>query len=216
MGTRVAPIALDQTDKEASMISNKMTVIALSAVGLAAFGCSHDRETMTPASRSMSAPEQRDRAADGERALSDAQIAGIMEAANTAEIQQGSIAQRMAQRQEVRDFATMMVMDHSKALDEGQRLSTNAGFGTAESELQTELRAENQETVSELNDAKPSDFDEEYMESQVKAHEKVLELLDDKLIPNAVNPELRSALIAKRSVVAAHLERARNIKSMVE
>jgi putative membrane protein len=198
------------------MMSSKVTVIAITAAGLAALSCSHDRDTMTPASRTMSAPEERDKSGDEERALSDAQIAGIMEAANTAEIQQGSIAQRMAQRQEVRDFATMMVADHSKALEEGQRLSTKAGFGTAGSELSSELRAENQETVSELNDAKPSDFDEEYMKSQVKAHEKVLELLDDKLIPNALNPELRASLIAKRATVAAHLERARNLKSVVE
>jgi putative membrane protein len=197
------------------MISSKVTLIAISAAGVAALSCSHDRETMTPASRSVSAPEQRE-AGRTERALSDAQIAGIMEAANTAEIQQGSIAQRMAQRQEVRDFATMMVTDHSKALEEGQRLSTKAGFGTAGSEIESELRADNQETVSELNDAKPSDFDEEYMEAQVEAHEQVLALLDEKLIPNAVNPDLRASLLAKRATVAAHLERARNIKSMVE
>jgi putative membrane protein len=197
------------------MMSSKLTVIA-SAVGFAALSCSHERETMTPASRTMSASEQRDKSTDGARALSDAQIAGILEAANTAEIQQGSIAQRMAHRQEVRDFATMMVMDHSKALEEGQRLSTNAGFGTAGSDLASELKAKNQETVSELNDAKPSDFDEEYMKSQVEAHEEVLGLLDEKLIPNAADPDLRASLIAKRATVAAHLERARNVKSMVE
>jgi putative membrane protein len=197
------------------MISNGLSVIAISAAGFAAFACSHDRETMTPASRTMSAPE-RDASEDRERALSDAQIAAIMEATNTSEIQQGSIAQRMAQRQEVRDFATMMVMEHSKALEDVQRLSTKAGFGTASSDFTSDLRAENQETVSELNDAKPSDFDEEYMAGQVKAHEQVLRLLDDKLIPNAVHPELRSSLLSTRSVVAAHLERARRLKSIVE
>jgi putative membrane protein len=196
------------------MISKGMTVIAMSVAALTTAACAPDREAMTPASRITSAAEERD--ASRGRALSDAQIAGTLEAAQTGEIQLSSIAQRMAQRQEVRDFATMMVMEHSKALEEGQRLSTQAGFGTASSDVTSDLRAGNQENVSELNDAKASDFDEEYMESQIGAHEQLLRLLDDELIPNAVNPELRSLLLATRRGVAAHLERARSIERMVE
>lgn len=191
-----------------------VTMLVLSAAAAAALGCSHDRETMTPASRTLGATEQR--SSSGERALSDAQIAGVLEAANMAEIQQGSIAQRKAQRQEVRDFATMMVTDHSKALEDLERLATKAGFGTASSEMTSDLRADNQEAVSDLDDAKPSDFDREYMDAQIQAHEHLLKVLDDQLIPNAVNPELRSSVLATRPVVAAHLERARAVKHMLE
>lgn len=193
------------------------TFITLGAVALSVVACGRDREAMTPASRTESVPQESmsPRAGD-ERALSDAQIAGILEAANTAEIQQGSVAQRLAQRQEVRDFATMMVTDHSKALDEGQRLATRAGFGTATSDVTSELRSDNQDAVNELNETSRDDFDEKYIETQIEMHEDVLELLDDKLIPNAVNPELRSSLLATRPVIAAHLERARNIKRMLD
>lgn len=188
------------------------TLVVLGAVS--AVACSHDRETMTPASRTVGTTSQP--SDSDERALSDAQIAGIMEAANTAEVQQGSIAQQNAQRQEVRDFATMMVKEHGKALEDGQRLSTKAGFGSASSDITSELRADNQGIISELNESDASDFDEEYIEHQIEVHQKVLKLLDDELIPNAVNPELRSSLLATRPVVAAHLERARSIKRMLE
>jgi putative membrane protein len=176
--------------------------------------CSHDREVMTPASR-ITTPEQS--ASDSKvPALSDAQIAGILEAVNLAEVQQGTIAQRMARRPEVRDFATMMVTDHSKSLEDGRSLATKAGFGTASSETTSELRAGNEETVAELKEATIADFDRKYIDVQIQAHEHVLELFDDELLPNAVNAELRASLFATRPVVATHLERARNIKRLLE
>jgi putative membrane protein len=196
------------------MIRQVTMMLAVSAAA-SALACSHEREVMTPASRTTSMPGQGD-SDSKERALSDAQIAGILEAANQAEIQQGTLAQRMARRPEVRDFATMMVTDHSKALEDGRHLATKAGFGTASSEQTSELRAGNQEAVSELNEATIAEFDEKYIDVQIQAHEHVLELLDDDLIPNAVNAELRASLFATRPVVATHLERARNIKRKLE
>jgi putative membrane protein len=192
------------------MIRNGSGVVLLAAISL--FACSHDRETMTPASHTASTPEP----SPDKRALSDAQITDILEAVNTAEIQQGTIAQQNARRQEVRDYATMMVTDHSKSLDEVQRLASKAGFGRAGSELSSELRSDNQETISELKQAKPEDFDEEYIESQLEAHEETLKLLDEKLIPNADNPDLRASLLATRPVVVGHLDRARSIQRMLD
>jgi hypothetical protein len=43
-----------------------------------------------------------------------------------------------------------------------------------------------------------------------------LKLLDEKLIPNAMNPDLRASLLATRPVVAGHLDRARSVQRMLD
>jgi len=56
-----------------------------------------------------------------------------------------------------------------------------------------------------------SDFDRKYAEYQVNFHQKVLDALDQRLIPWA-GPEQRSVLEAARPTVVAHLEQARALQ----
>lgn len=56
-----------------------------------------------------------------------------------------------------------------------------------------------------------SDFDRQYVNYQVRFHQKVLDALDTRLIPWA-GPEERAALEEARPKVVAHLEAARNLQ----
>jgi predicted outer membrane protein len=54
--------------------------------------------------------------------------------------------------------------------------------------------------------------DKNYIDYMVQSHQQVLDALDNRLIPFAWNPDLRSALEAMKPVVQRHLDRAREIQ----
>jgi putative membrane protein len=140
--------------------------------------------------------------------LSDAQIVQIVVLANTAEVDQAKIAQRKAKNARVKKFAAMMVSDHNKA----KQKATKLGVEPAESTLSTELTAESQSMLSALEGAAPADFDRKYIDSQVDAHKKVLSTVNERLLPAASDPKLKSLLEEIRTTVDAHLTEAEKIQ----
>jgi len=55
-------------------------------------------------------------------------------------------------------------------------------------------------------------FDKAYIDNEVGYHETVVKALDDTLIPNAQNAELKALLTKVRGVAAAHLEHAKQLQ----
>ena len=59
-------------------------------------------------------------------------------------------------------------------------------------------------------------FDKAYVDNEVGYHETGVKALDDTLIPNAQNGELKSLLTGVRRVAAAHLDHARELQKSLK
>jgi putative membrane protein len=70
-----------------------------------------------------------------------------------------------------------------------------------------EVGAGAQETLASPKTTTGSDFDRAYIDAQVKAHQEVLDALDNKLIPNAQDASLKANLQQVRPTVAQHLKK---------
>jgi putative membrane protein len=149
--------------------------------------------------------------ADAGVKLSDAEIAAVALTANAGEVEQGEIAVSAAQRESVRDFARMMVMMHSAAVDRETALFQMIMITPDDNDVSEQLESMSDATVAKLNAANASAFDMLYMSSQVAAHRMVLDLLDDVLLPNAMNAQLRAELTAMRGDVQRHLQLATDV-----
>ena len=57
-----------------------------------------------------------------------------------------------------------------------------------------------------------AEFDRAYIDHEVEYHRAVLNALDDMLIPNATNAELRETLVGVRPAFEAHLEHAQSLQ----
>jgi putative membrane protein len=145
----------------------------------------------------------------GSTALDDAQIAQITNNANTAEIEQGKLAQGRAKDSRVKQFADRMVKHHTEAKDKQAKLKLN----TAASDLSTKLERDAEKTLSDLKGASASSFDADYMAAQVTEHQDVLDTIDNKLLPNAKNDDLKAYLKDIRPTVETHLKDARELQS---
>jgi putative membrane protein len=145
--------------------------------------------------------------------LTDGQIAMVADTANTAEVEQGKLAQSKATSPRVKKFADMMVKHHGQAKTEQAKLVKELKLSLAGSAQSSALKGDGDQLMSSLRSATGGDFDKTYINGQVQEHQKVLALLDQQLIPAAQNEKVKAALQKARETVASHLEQANAIQA---
>jgi putative membrane protein len=138
------------------------------------------------------------------------EIASIVLTANEGEIEQGRAAASRATSSEVRNYAQMMVTDHTNALNAARDRFSRAGVTAVDNTTSGCLRDNGQRTLANLATYTGSAFDRAYMQSQVDAHQWLLTTLDASLIPSATG-DTRALLETQRAAVSAHLDHARRI-----
>lgn len=148
--------------------------------------------------------------------LDDGQITAITSAANTGEIEMAELAKKNATNADVKSFAAMMITHHKEAETKGKTVATKAKISPADNETATHLKSDVSTTIDTLKTQKGKDFDKAYMESQVKAHKDVLDIIDNKLIPAAQNADLKTHLTDVRKSVALHLAKAEEIQTKLD
>jgi len=137
-------------------------------------------------------------------ALTDEQIATVTSLANNSEIEQAKLARARSKDQEVLQFAGMMIAHHGEA----QRKQDALSLGAAESTLSRDMIVEGSETLKTLKAKTGAEFDRAYMQAQVQGHQKVLDAIEGKLLPNAKRADLKAYLNEIRPRVKQHLEQA--------
>ena len=143
--------------------------------------------------------------------LTDAQIAAIAVAANKVDIEAGHAARRKTKNAQVKKFANDMIRDHGSANKQAAALVKKLGVTPEESEMSRAITQGGKDNLDNLKPLKGKEFDRAYAEHEVAYHQQVLSALDEKLIPNAQNPELKSLLQSVRAVVAQHLQHASSL-----
>lgn len=149
-------------------------------------------------------------------ALSDGQIVAITSVANEGEIAMAELAKKNADSARVKSFAVTMISEHGSAEAKGKSISRNANITPVESDLSRRLKADADSTLSSLRDQKGKAFDKAYVNAQIKMHRQVLSTIDDELLPNASNPQLKRHLDDVRKHVASHLAKAEDLERKVD
>jgi putative membrane protein len=98
--------------------------------------------------------------------------------ANAAEVKLGELAQSKAQDERVKDFAAMVVKDHTMALDKMQMLMEqrlNAKVSRANVDWHTmQLTTMHQKTFDRISKLSGNDFDREFMKTMVAEHQAAI------------------------------------------
>lgn len=150
------------------------------------------------------------KAADGP---SDAQIVGIVLAADQIDIDYGKIALKKSKNKQVREFAQRMVTDHSAVQKDVMSLAAKLGVTAADSDTSTGLKSGAQGITAKLNGLKGAEFDKFYIDNEVSYHKTVTDAVDAVLIPSAQNSQLKGALQGAQPLFLKHLEHARLVQS---
>jgi putative membrane protein len=146
----------------------------------------------------------------------DAQIAAIVVAANTVDIDAGKLAESKTKNKDVRAFAERMVADHSGVNQQAVALVTKLHVTPEENDTSKSLTQGGAATRDKLKGLSGSAFDKAYVDNEVSYHETVLDALDKTLIPSASNAELKALLTKVRPAFVAHLEHAKHMQAQMK
>jgi len=147
--------------------------------------------------------------------LSENQIAMITQLANNGEIEQAKLAQNKAKSPAVKKFAAMMLKEHTDALAQQSKLYRKLNLTGAQSGDANTLKDGADKTLGSLRAADGDAFDVAYVNAQVDEHQKVLDTIDQKLLPAATDQELIDGLNKMRSTVDTHLKHAQTLQAQL-
>lgn len=187
----------------------KNAISLLLAGALFAVSCNNQPADPVETADSTNEAKQ-DQAPDASRAASDVQKNTsdfLVKAADggMAEVAAGKLGEQKASNKAVKDFAGMMVKDHTAANEEVKALATrlNITLPAAPSE-------EHQKKATDLSEKKAKDFDKDFMDMMVADHKKTIDLFKDasdddidadvKAFINNTIPKLESHLAAADSI----------------
>jgi predicted outer membrane protein len=166
--------------------------------------------TAAPSSAAQPPPDDtlRDRAP-----LTDEQIAAVTATASGALLDQAKLARQKAKDAGTRKLADQLIGEQATLEKTRTQTFEKLGLKPAPSALSDELGSEASSTLATLKKARAPDFDSVYLEAQLRNHQKLLELFDAQLIPNAKRVDLRSHLQTARAHLQSRLENINQLQA---
>jgi putative membrane protein len=125
--------------------------------------------------------------------------------ANLAEIEAGKLAATQASNADVKKFAQQMVDDHTKQLQEVQKLAQAKNV-----DLPSAPDAKHQRAMKKLQGLSGADFDREYMRMQVKDHRDAHKLAE-RTAKRAQDARLKAAAQKAAPQIQEHLKMAQQM-----
>lgn len=157
-----------------------------------------------------------DKPAAAAAAPTDPQIAMIAVTADTVDIDAGKLATSKSTNPKVKEFAEMMIRDHTSVNEQATALAKKLNVTPEESATSKSLKAGGDKMMAKLKGLNGAAFDKAYADNEVTYHEQVIAAVDKTLIPNAKNAELKSLLESVSPVLKSHLQHAKELQSSVK
>lgn len=140
--------------------------------------------------------------------LSDAEVAFIAVTANQIDIAYADIAKQKSKDPEVLKFAETMQRDHRGVIDQAVALAKKLGVNPLDNAVSKKLVADSETTKKDLLSRAGKSFDKAYIDNEVGYHKAVIQAVEDLLIPETENGELKKLLDNVLPALKAHLMHA--------
>jgi putative membrane protein len=140
--------------------------------------------------------------------LSDAEVAHTAVTANQIDIDHAKIAKEKSKDAEVLKFAETMANDHKAVIDQAVALVTKLGVTPKDNAVSKQLLADAEKASKMLRAKSGKAFDKAYIDNEVAYHKAVISAVEDLLIPESENTELKELLQSIVPALNAHLEHA--------
>jgi putative membrane protein len=150
------------------------------------------------------------------QAPNDAQIAAIVVTANQVDIDAGKLAASRTKNADVKQFAQLMVTDHTGVNKQATALVTRLHVTPQPNDTSKSLKDGGDKNLAALKPLQGAAFDTAYVDHEVAYHQAVLDALDKTLIPNASNADLKALLVKVRPAFESHLEHAKHLQASLK
>jgi len=143
----------------------------------------------------------------------DPQIAAIVVAANQADIDAAKVAKSHTKNKNVKEFAETMIRDHESVNSQAKALVKKLKVKPEANPTSKSLADGGKQNVKDLKKLKGAEFDKAYADHEVAYHQQVLDAINNTLLPNAQNPELKALLEKVTPAFQAHLDHAKHLQT---
>lgn len=126
------------------------------------------------------------------------------------EVQVGTLALTKATSPQVKQFAQMMVDDHTKANNELKALASQKGIS-----LPDVMGEKCQKKYYDLDQKEKADFDKEYIDQMVKDHKEDIDKFEDEA-DKGNDTEVKSWAAGKLAALRHHLEEAERLQETLK
>jgi putative membrane protein len=190
----------------------KKKAILLAAVTGLLFACNNESKNSVEKADSANEAKQEVMPESNTGVADEASSSFLVDAANggMAEVELGKLAQEKATNPQVKEFATMMVNDHTGANAEAKALAAKKSIT-----LPADVTEGKKETASDLSKKTGKDFDKAYMERMVKDHKETIDLFE-KASNNVKDADVKNFADMTLPKLRTHLEKAQSIEDALK
>ena len=146
--------------------------------------------------------------------LSDPEIASVAVTANQIDIDAAKLAKEKSKDQDIIKFAETMMNDHQAVIDQAVALVKKLNVTPKDNATSQKMSADAANTKKMLQSKSGKDFDKAYIDNEVAYHKAVIAAVENVLIPDASNAELKELLQKVLPVLKTHLEHAEMVQKM--
>lgn len=144
--------------------------------------------------------------------LTDPEIASVAVTANQIDIEYAQIAQKKSKNADVIKFAQTMAQDHQSVINQAVALAKKLGVTPKDNATTKAFLAGAVKTKAMLNSKSGSAFDKAYIDNEVAYHKAAINEVENVLIPDATNSELKSLLESALPLFKSHLAHAEMVQ----
>jgi putative membrane protein len=142
--------------------------------------------------------------------LDDPTIVAIFDAANTYDIQTGSLAVTKGSSKAVRDFGAMLVRDHTSVRQQGRDLAKSLGV-TPTPPKDFALAKAHVDALKSLRGVSGKAFDRAFLQQEVDFHNAVIDAVTQTLLPAISNAQVKDLVTKVAPAFVAHRDAAQNL-----
>ena len=146
------------------------------------------------------------------RDIHDAHIADVVITASSIAIETAKLAQSKSSNEEIKAFAQRMAGDHAEVSQSAIDLVTRLKMTLEDNSISRGIKADGETDLARLQGLRGAEFDKAYIDQKIVLYQHVLDTIDNRLMPNASNEELKILLYNLFSPFSLYLENAQQIQ----
>ena len=148
--------------------------------------------------------------------LTDPEIASVAVTADQIDIDYAAIAKQKSKNAKVLEFAATMAKDHQSVNDQAVALATKLSVTPQDNPITQSLLSGATTTKEMLNSKSGAEFDKAYIDNEVAYHKAAIDVVENTLIPDATNAELKSLLQSALPIFKQHLAHAEMVQKELQ
>ena len=136
--------------------------------------------------------------------MSDLEYAHIAYTADNIDIRYAHLALALSTNPEIHEFANTMIRDHTAVNEAALGLLEKLGASAQDNAFSQTLNANAEDIIAGFLKLSGAEFDKAYAENELAYHKAVNDLVENTMIPNIDNEEVRALFVQGLEIFKAH------------